>query len=57
MSNTITLTQGEYDELIRASEKLLCLEMAGVDNWEGYDDAIRELSGEEESYEDIYGSD
>ena len=36
----ITITQKEYDELIRASNKLLALEASGVDNWQGYDDAM-----------------
>jgi len=36
----ITITQAEYDGLVRDSLMLLALESAGVDNWDGYDNAI-----------------
>lgn len=32
----IHLTQEEYIELLQAQEKLKCLEVGGVDNWEFY---------------------
>jgi hypothetical protein len=32
----ITITKKEYDELIKRDNWLLCLENAGVDNWEGF---------------------
>jgi len=32
----IHLTQEEYIELLRAQEKLKCLEVGGVDNWQDY---------------------
>jgi len=35
----ITITKKEYDRLIEREEWLECLEAAGVDNWQGYDDA------------------
>lgn len=38
----VTITKKEYDSLKEDSKWLLCLEGAGVDNWEGYDFA-REL--------------
>ena len=38
----ITITQEEYDDLRDDQLKLNCLEDYGVDNWEGYDDAMRE---------------
>lgn len=36
---TVTITRKEYDGLLKDSEWLGCLEAAGVDNWQGYDDA------------------
>lgn len=33
---TITITQAEYDRLLRDSAFLSCLEAYGVDNWDGY---------------------
>jgi len=36
----IAITQDEYDELLRHSFKLSCLENGGVDNWDGYDWAM-----------------
>ena len=53
----VSITQEEYFELVESKQKLDALEAAGVDNWEGYGDAM-ELLGEdddEESEEDIYG--
>ena len=38
----ITITQEEYDDLRDDQLKLNCLEDYGVDNGEGYDDAMRE---------------
>ena len=42
------LRKEEYADLVRDSDWLACLEAAGVDNWEGYDVAIRMLEGEDE---------
>lgn len=36
---SVTLTKKEYEELLESHVWLSCLEAAGVDNWEGYDDA------------------
>lgn len=33
---TVTISKRVYDTLLKAAEKLECLEAAGVDNWEGY---------------------
>jgi hypothetical protein len=44
---TWTLTHQEYQELIRAHRKLRALEAAGVDSWEGYDEALRTLDEED----------
>lgn len=37
---TVTITAKEYDELKEAYDKLSRLEGAGVDNWEGYAEAL-----------------
>lgn len=47
-NGTVILTRQEYDALVRASQKLTALEGAGVDNWEGYDDAMRDFYAEDE---------
>ena len=43
MEEKITITQKEYEDLLEASHKLEALEAAGVDNWDGYDDAMEAL--------------
>jgi hypothetical protein len=50
VEKTITITQEEYDMLLDSQAKLSALECAGVDNWEGYNEAMkiyREGLGEE----------
>jgi hypothetical protein len=37
------ITEARLKELIEAEEKLSALEGMGVDNWEGYSDAMSEL--------------
>jgi hypothetical protein len=49
MSIEITISQEEYERLLRAERKLDHLEMAGVDNWDGYDYAMESLAVEEEN--------
>ena len=47
----ITISEEEYDSLLKDSILLNCLQMMGVDNWDGYDDAIeqyQEIVQEEE---------
>lgn len=36
----VTISKREYDNLISDQFKLQCLEGAGVDNWEGYEEAM-----------------
>ena len=36
----IHITMKEYEELLKNSDKLSALEQAGVDNWQGYPDAM-----------------
>ena len=38
---TVTITKAEYDQLCKDAELLSYLEAAGVDNWEGFDEAIQ----------------
>ena len=47
----ITITKKEYDELIKDSDFLSCLESCGVDNWEGYSDA-RRMNKDDEDEDD-----
>ena len=38
----ISISEDEYDALLRDSILLNCLQTMGVDNWDGYDDAIEQ---------------
>lgn len=38
--NKIAITLTEYVELMDRSIKLSCLEACGVDNWDGYEEAM-----------------
>jgi hypothetical protein len=52
MKETVTISKEEYESLLEDSNKLLALEGAGVDNWEGYDEAMemmREMNEEDSS--------
>ena len=44
---SVAISKAEYEELCYASEKLNCLEACGVDNWQGWDDAMEMLHGED----------
>lgn len=37
----VTITKNEYDRLLKQVDWLQCLEVAGVDNWDGIEDAMR----------------
>ena len=41
--DTVTISKSEYKHLMDAADKLLALEEMGVDNWEGYQDAMEAL--------------
>lgn len=43
MEETVTISKKEYDDLLADSKFLSLLEMFGVDNWEGYDEAKAEF--------------
>ena len=38
----ISISEEEYKALLNDSILLNCLQMMGVDNWDGYDDAIEQ---------------
>ena len=44
----MTITYEEYANLLQDQRWRLCVESAGVDNWEGYDYAMKEFYGDEE---------
>jgi hypothetical protein len=41
---TVIISKAEYLGLLRDSNLLSCLEACGVDNWQGWDDAIEMLN-------------
>ena len=45
MSETITISREEYDELKRRDWFLGALQAAGVDNWEGYEEVQNSPEG------------
>ena len=45
---TVTIPKSVYEELVRNSGLLSCLEACGVDNWGGWDDAMQLFKGEEQ---------
>ena len=42
MEDSVTISYSEYERLLKAEAFLEALEEAGVDNWEGYAQAIFE---------------
>jgi hypothetical protein len=36
----VEITEDHYERLLESEDKLAALEAAGVDNWQGYDDAM-----------------
>lgn len=49
MSETVTITLKEYENLLYDSRKLAALEAGGVDNWEWYGESLSEFWEEEEA--------
>jgi hypothetical protein len=47
-AETVTLSREKYEAMAEAVRVLRALNNAGVDNWEGYSFAMRELYGDEE---------
>ena len=46
---TVTISKKEYESLLDDSLFLNCLRRAGVDNWQGIEEAIRILNENEEN--------
>ena len=44
---TVTISKEEYESLLEDSRLLGALQAAGVDNWEGYDNACELLDEDE----------
>lgn len=49
----ITISKSQYESLKNSERKLQALENFGVDNWQGYEDAMCYLEEEEEEEEFI----
>ena len=47
MEEMVEITEAEYELLLATAKFLECLEMAGVNNWEGYEYAL-DLYNEED---------
>jgi len=47
MTETVTISKKEYEELLEDQKMLNALQDAGVDNWEGYDYAMELLNEED----------
>lgn len=43
----VTIPKSEYDQLQKDSKWLAALEAAGVDNWQGYDEAVEILNSDD----------
>lgn len=43
ITDTVTISRDEYDELLSDQAFLNCLRNAGVDNWDGFDFAVEEF--------------
>ena len=52
MIEKVTISKAEYDRLCRSEDKLSALEAYGVDNWEGYAEALGSIYGDEEEDEE-----
>ena len=48
----VEIREADYEELERRSKKLRFLEEAGVDNWEGYDNAMEDMANFEEDVDE-----
>lgn len=48
MGEEINISKDRYEELLEAERMLDCLEGCGVDNWPGYDDAMKMFNQHEE---------
>ena len=48
MEEMISISKQRYEELLKSEKELNMLESYGVDNWEGYEEAMEALSEEGE---------
>jgi hypothetical protein len=46
LSETVTISKKEYDLLIKDARLLAFLEATGVENWSGWDFAVKEMEKE-----------
>lgn len=53
MNNKITVSEDEYNKLLDSDAKLRALEEWGVDNWNGYDDALSSYRKAKEADEEL----
>lgn len=44
----VTIQRTTYEDLLRRSRELAALDAYGVDNWEGYSDAMQSLGENED---------
>jgi hypothetical protein len=47
MTETVTISKEEYEELLEDQKMLIALQGAGVVNWEGYEFAMETLNEED----------
>lgn len=40
---TVTISKDDYEALVRDARFMECLEVAGVDNWDGYEYGVRDF--------------
>jgi hypothetical protein len=50
MEEMVTISKREYDALVANQDELNALQVFGVDNWSGYQSAMRYLNDEEEEW-------
>jgi hypothetical protein len=43
MEEMVTITKARYDQMVKELDFLEALRQAGVDNWQGYDEAVNIL--------------
>lgn len=48
----VTITRYEYAALLKSDERLSRLQILGVDNWEGYDEAMEGYRRWEEGFDE-----
>ena len=46
LPETVTISKKEYDQLIKDARLLAFLEATGVENWSGWDFAVKEMEKE-----------